>query len=72
MLFANKDAATYRVAQEAMKGTFEWVEEGLLTTDWVPQPDSEAKDQGTGEGVPPAELPEEPTPASIHEPAGKA
>ena len=55
-----------------MEGTFEWLEEGLLTTDWMPQPDGGAKDQSTGEGVAPAEAGEEPSPASIREPAGQA
>ena len=71
-LFANNDTATYRVAQEAMKGTFEWLEEGLLTTDWTPQPDSEAGTEGSRDGVASAESRAEPTPASIHEPAGQA
>jgi len=35
-LFRNNDAATYDVAQEAMKGTFSWVEEGMIDEDWVP------------------------------------
>ena len=71
-LFANNDTATYRVAQEAMKGTFEWLEEGLLTTDWTPQPDSEAGTEGARDGVASAESRAEPTPASVHEPAGQA
>ena len=71
-LFANNDAATYHVAQEAMKGTFEWLEEGLLTTDWTPQPDSEAGTEGSRDGVASAESRAEPTPASLHEPAGQA
>ena len=29
-LFRNNDAATYKVAQQAMDGTFAWVEEGLI------------------------------------------
>ena len=71
-LFANNDAATYHVAQEAMKGTFEWLEEGLLTTDWTPQPDSEAGTEGSRDGVASAESRAEPTPGSLHEPAGQA
>jgi hypothetical protein len=34
-LFRNNDASTYDVAQEAMKGTFSWVEEGMVDEDWV-------------------------------------
>ena len=71
-MFANHDAATYRLAQDAMKGAFEWLEEGLLTTDWAPQPDGGAKDPSTGEGAAPSQSPEEPSPASIREPAGQA
>jgi hypothetical protein len=71
-MFANNDAATYRVAQDAMKGAFEWLEEGLLTTDWTPPPDGGAKDENTLEGVASAESPEEPALASIREPAGHA
>ena len=71
-MFANNDVATYRVAQDAMKGAFEWLEEGLLTTDWVAQPDGGAEAQSTGEGIASAESQEEPTPASIREPAGQA
>ena len=71
-LFANNDAATYRVAQEAMKGTFEWLEEGLLTTDWMPKPDSGAATESSREGLDSAESRGEPTPASIGEPAGQA
>jgi alkylation response protein AidB-like acyl-CoA dehydrogenase len=78
-MFANNDATTYRVAQEAMKGTFKWLEEGLVTTDWVPHPDDGAGDETTGEGVPsssqeePDEGPdEEPDSVSIQEPAGHA
>ena len=63
---------TYRVAQDAMKGTFEWLEEGLLTTDWLPQPDSEAGAESSREGVDSAESPAGPTPTSIGEPAGQA
>ena len=70
-LFANNDVATYQAAQDAMKGTFEWLEEGLLTTDWVPQPDDGAEDESTGEGAPPSSQ-EEPDSASIREPAGHA
>jgi hypothetical protein len=71
-LFANNDAATYRVAQDAMEGAFEWLEEGLLTTDWTPQPDSGAKAESTLEGVASAESQEESAPTSIREPAGQA
>lgn len=70
-LFANNDAATYRVAQEAMKGTFDWLDEGLLVDDWVPQPDSRAKDESPG-GAAPVESPEQPDSASVREPAGHA
>ena len=70
-LFANSDVATYQAAQDAMKGTFEWLEEGLLTTDWVPQPDDEADDESTGEGAPTASQ-TEPDSASTREPAGHA
>ena len=70
-LFANSDVATYQAAQDAMKGTFEWLEEGLLTTDWVPQPDDEADDESTGEGAPTASQ-TEPESASVREPAGHA
>ena len=71
-LFANNDAATYHVAQEAMKGTFEWLEEGLLTTDWTVRADSEGGTEGSRDGVASAESRAEPTPASVHEPAGQA
>ena len=37
-LFRNNDAATYKVAQQAMDGTFAWVEEGLIEGDWSPAP----------------------------------
>ena len=70
-LFANSDVATYQAAQDAMKGTFEWLEEGLLTTDWVPQPDDEADDESTGEGAPTSSQ-TEPDSASTREPAGHA
>jgi alkylation response protein AidB-like acyl-CoA dehydrogenase len=53
-LFFNHDVATYGVAQDAMKGTFEWLEEGILTTDWVPQPEDEAGNESTGEDTPAA------------------
>ncbi|MCH8812055.1 MAG: acyl-CoA dehydrogenase family protein [Gemmatimonadetes bacterium] len=79
-LFVNHDVVTYQVAQDAMKGSFEWLEEGLLTTDWVPQPDGGADDESideesTGEGTPAAsrEKPDgEPDSAPIREPAGHA
>ena len=71
-LFSNNDAATYRVAQEAMNGTFEWLEKGLLTTDWMPQPEGGASSESTQGGVDSAESPVEPTPASMREPAGQA
>ncbi len=35
-LFSNNDSATYKVAQQAMEGVFEWVEEGLVREDWIP------------------------------------
>ena len=71
-LFANNDAVTYRVAQKAMKGTFEWLEEGLLTTDWLPQADSRARVESSKEGVDSAESRAEPSRTSIGEPAGQA
>ena len=72
-LFANDDVVTYQVAQDAMKGTFEWLEEGLLTADWAPHPDVGAGD-GSGEGAPASEeKPDgEPDSASVREPAGHA
>ena len=77
-LFVNHDVATYQVAQDAMKGSFEWLEEGLLTTDWVPpQPVGGDDDEGatgeerTGEDTPVASQ-GEPDSASIREPAGHA
>jgi hypothetical protein len=69
-LFANDDVVTYQVAQDAMKGTFEWLEEGLLTTDWVPQPDGGAH-ESIGEDTP-ATSQAEPDSESIREPAGHA
>jgi Acyl-CoA dehydrogenase, C-terminal, bacterial type len=33
-LFANADTATYKVAQEAMEGRFEWLERGIVEMDW--------------------------------------
>jgi hypothetical protein len=69
-LFANNDAVTYRVAQETMKGKFEWLEEGLLTTDWLPQADGGARAEGSREGVDSADS--RGTPTSISEPAGQA
>lgn len=71
-LFANNDAATYRVAQNAMKGTFEWLEEGLVTTDWMPPPDSGAASESSQGGADSAESRAEPTSAPIREPAGHA
>ena len=51
-LFANNDAVTYRIAQEAMEGRFEWLEEGLLNVDWTPpQTDGGAEDESTGESA---------------------
>ena len=35
-LFSNNDKTTYEVAQQAMEGTFDWVEEGLLKEGWIP------------------------------------
>ena len=70
-LFVNNDVATYQAAQDAMKGTFEWLEEGLLTTDWVPQPDRGADDESIGEDTP-ATSQAEPDSESIREPAGHA
>jgi len=70
-LFFNNDVVTYQLAQDAMKGTFEWLEEGLLTTDWVPQPDGGADDESIGEDTPSASQ-VEPDPESIREPAGHA
>jgi len=70
-LFFNDDVATYDIAQDAMKGSFEWLEEGLLTTDWVPQTDDGADDTGGGEGASTGSA-EPPDSAPIHEPAGHA
>jgi hypothetical protein len=69
-LFVNNDAATYRVAQDAMKGTFEWLEEGLLTMDWTPQPEGEGESAAASTVT--AESPEAPSSASVPEPAGQA
>ncbi len=33
-LFFNDDTATYKVAQEAMEGRFEWLEQGIVELDW--------------------------------------
>lgn len=33
-LFSNDDTATYKVAQEAMEGRFEWLEQGIVEMDW--------------------------------------
>jgi hypothetical protein len=71
-LFANNDAATYHIAQEAMTGAFEWLEEGLLTTDWTPQPDSKAGTESPRDGAASVESQTDPNPASIGEPAGQA
>lgn len=75
-MFANNDAVTYRIAQDAMKGEFEWLEKGLLTMDWTPQPDSGAQAERTKENVVSAELQaeskEESAQASVREPAGQA
>ena len=35
-LFSNNDNTTYEVAQQTMKGTFDWVEEGLVKEGWIP------------------------------------
>jgi hypothetical protein len=71
-LFANNDAATYRIAQEAMKGTFEWLEDGLLTTDWMPTSGGGAESGSAREGVAPAKSQAEAAPESVREPAGHA
>ena len=71
-LFANNDAATYRVAQEAMKGTFEWLEDGLVTTDWLPTSGSGAAAESSREGVASEGAQVEPSEKSIREPAGHA
>ena len=70
-LFANNDAATYRVAQEAMKGTFDWLAQGLIVDDWVPQPDSGAENESP-EKASPVESPRQPDSESVREPAGHA
>ncbi len=69
-LFFNHDVATYGIAQDAMKGTFGWLEEGLLTTDWVPQPEGAATDEGGPEEARAESEASETTP--VHEPAGHA
>jgi hypothetical protein len=69
-LFFNHDVATYGIAQDAMKGTFGWLEEGLLTTDWVPQPEGAATDEGGPEEAQAESEASETTP--VHEPAGHA
>ncbi len=33
-LFSNDDTVTYKVAQEAMDGRFEWLERGIVEMDW--------------------------------------
>jgi hypothetical protein len=71
-MFFNNDAATYRVAQNAMKGAFEWLEEGILTDDWVPQATGEAKEETAEDGVASDAAAVEAAPAPIHEPAGQA
>ncbi len=71
-LFSRHDTVTYRVAQDAMKGTYEWLEAGLVTTDWMPNPDREAQEESTGEGVAAAEPTEERERAPTREPAGHA
>ena len=34
-LFVNADTVTYKVAQQAMDGRFDWLEKGIVETDWV-------------------------------------
>ncbi len=71
-LFANNDTVTYRIAQEAMEGTFEWLEEGLLNVDWTPpQTDGGAEDESTGESAPDQSSGDHDS-ASIRETAGHA
>jgi hypothetical protein len=53
-----------------MKGTFEWLEEGLLTMDWTPQPEGEGESAAASTVT--AESPEAPSSASVPEPAGQA
>ena len=36
-LFNNEDAATYRVARQAMTGEFSWLEEGIIGMDAYPK-----------------------------------
>ncbi len=48
-LFRNNDASTYDVAQEAMKGTFSWVEEGMVDEDWVPPTEGPVGGSDSGE-----------------------
>jgi len=46
-LFANADTATYKVAQEAMEGRFEWLERGIVEMDWeMPGADPPAAPSG--------------------------
>jgi alkylation response protein AidB-like acyl-CoA dehydrogenase len=68
-LFVNHDTETYRVAQESMKGTFEWLEKGLVTADWIPQQDGQAQDKATGAGTHPESAGGDQDPA-VREPAG--
>ena len=71
-LFLNHDVVTYQVAQDAMRGTFEWLEKGLLTTDWAPEPDRDGSDDTShGEGAA-AESVDQPDSRPIREPAGHA
>ena len=70
-LFSNNDAQTYRVAQDAMKGAFEWLEEGLVTMDWTPQGDHGPGSDSSEEGTAAESLPE-PATSPVREPAGHA
>ena len=66
-LFANNDSATYEVAQQTMKGMFEWVEEGLVGEDWIPSPEP-ASASSTAPVAPPVEVAPAVTPETA--PAG--
>lgn len=64
-LFSNDDTATYKVAQEAMDGRFEWLEQGIVEMDWEmpgaespapaplqPEESESSEDQAQSEPVP--------------------
>jgi hypothetical protein len=44
-LFRNDDVAAYRVAQKAMKGDYDWLEEGIISA-LVPAPGFEEEEPG--------------------------